>query len=106
MQDQWTLNFLRMHLLEGHDLQAAIDAPRFHTLHVPSSFAPHERTPRGAVVEDRVSSEAIEDLRRRGHRIEVDGGFTLGRVSAVSRDSGGNLRAAADARGLGEAVGR
>jgi gamma-glutamyltranspeptidase/glutathione hydrolase len=106
MQDQWTLNFLRAHLLRGRDLQQAIDAVQFHTLHVPSSFAPHERTPRSIVVEDRLAPAALADLRRRGHVVTVEGSFTLGRVCAVSRDAHGGLRAAADSRGLGEAVGR
>ena len=40
-QDQWTLAFLLAHHLFGLDLQAAIDAPAFHTEHFPSSFYPH-----------------------------------------------------------------
>jgi gamma-glutamyltranspeptidase/glutathione hydrolase len=106
MQDQWTLNFLRAHLLHGRDLCEAIDAVQFHTLHVPSSFAPHERTPRGVGVEDRLAPAALADLRRRGHVVSIEGPFTLGRVCAVSRDAHGSMRAAADSRGLGQAVGR
>src|SRR5205807_1663009 len=39
-QDQWTLEFFLARAVFGHDLQAAIDAPMFHTSHFPSSFAP------------------------------------------------------------------
>ncbi|HEY6028952.1 MAG TPA: gamma-glutamyltransferase family protein, partial [Gaiellaceae bacterium] len=37
-QDQWTLTFFLAHTLFGLDLQAAIDAPAFHSNHFPSSF--------------------------------------------------------------------
>ena len=45
-QDQWTVAFLLAHHLFGLDLQAAIDAPAFHTEHFPSSFYPHGASPR------------------------------------------------------------
>jgi gamma-glutamyltranspeptidase/glutathione hydrolase len=83
-----------------------IDAVQFHTLHVSSSFAPHERTPCGVVVEDRLAPAALADLRRRGHVVTLEEAFTLGQVCAVSRDVYGRMRAAADSRGLGEAAGR
>ena len=40
MQDQWQLNPLLGHLHFGHNLQEAIDAPNFHSNHMPSSFYP------------------------------------------------------------------
>ena len=60
------------------------------------------------VVEDRIGDDVIEDLRRRGHSVTVSGAWTLGRLSAVSRDpETGILRAAANPRGnQGYAVGR
>jgi gamma-glutamyltranspeptidase/glutathione hydrolase len=47
-------------------------------------------------------------LRRRGHTVTVSGPWSLGRLSAVSRDPGtGVLRAAANPRGMqGYAAGR
>src|SRR5699024_7889906 len=36
-QDQWTIPFLIAHLLHGRNLQASIDAPSWHTTHLPSS---------------------------------------------------------------------
>jgi gamma-glutamyltranspeptidase/glutathione hydrolase len=48
----------------------------------------------------------IEDLRRRGHDVEVMPDWSLGRVTAVQRENG-QLRAAANARGMqGYAAGR
>ena len=44
-QDQWQLCFLLAHLGHGLDLQAAIDAPAWHTNAFPSSFAPRQAVP-------------------------------------------------------------
>jgi gamma-glutamyltranspeptidase/glutathione hydrolase len=44
-QDRLVLQFFITHAIFGHELQAAIDAPSFHTAHFPSSFSPHESFP-------------------------------------------------------------
>jgi gamma-glutamyltranspeptidase / glutathione hydrolase len=107
-QDQWQLCFLLGHLAGGLDLQAAIDAPAWHTTAFPSSFAPRRAVPGEVVVEDRLGAAAIDELRRRGHRVTVSGPWTLGRLSAVGRDPAtGLLTAAANPRGMqGYAAGR
>ncbi|WP_460607244.1 gamma-glutamyltransferase family protein [Jatrophihabitans fulvus] len=106
-QDQWPLPFFLFHTLFGLNLQEAIDAATWHSTHFPSSFYPRESYARGAVVEDRVGQDAIDGLRRRGHDVTVSGGWTLGRLSAVSREPDGTLRAAANPRGAqGYAAGR
>ncbi|MFL6142057.1 MAG: gamma-glutamyltransferase family protein [Labedaea sp.] len=104
-QDQWQLGFFLNHAAFGMDLQAAIDAPAWHTTAFPSSFYPRQTVPAGLVVESRVDD--LEDLRRRGHAVTRSDPWSLGRLSAVARDSDGVLRAAANARGMqGYAVGR
>ncbi len=107
-QEQWQLCFWLRHAVEGLDLQAAIDAPAWHTTAFPSSFYPRESTAAEVVVESRLGDAVVADLRRRGHDVMVSGPWTLGRLSAVSRDpETGILRAAANARGMqGYAVGR
>ncbi|MEO9137980.1 MAG: gamma-glutamyltransferase family protein [Jatrophihabitans sp.] len=106
-QDQWQMQFFLFHAVYGMNLQEAIDAATWHTTHFPSSFFPRESTPRGLVVEDRLGEAAIADLRRRGHDVSVAGGWTLGRLSAVSRTPDAVLRAGANARGAqGYAAGR
>ncbi len=106
-QDQWTVAFLLAHHLFGLDLQAAIDAPAFHTEHFPSSFYPHEAAPRSLHLESRFGDEAIRALRGRGHDVTVSEPWSLGRVSAVGRGPDKMLKAAANARGMqGYAVGR
>ncbi|MBV8256483.1 MAG: gamma-glutamyltransferase family protein [Actinobacteria bacterium] len=106
-QDQWTLNTFLAHAHHGLDLQAAIDAPGHHSEAFPSSFYPRETRQRHVAVEDRAGEEALAGLRGRGHEVEVSGSWTLGRVSAVSRDPDGRLRAGANPRGMqGYATGR
>ena len=105
-QDQWSLLFFLAHTEFGLNLQEAIDAPSFHTTHVPSSFYPRQAHPAQVHVEGRMAPQVIAGLRERGHRVEVRDDWSLGRISAVSR-SGRMLRAAANPRGMqGYAVGR
>ena len=105
-QDQWTVGFFLNHVLFGMNLQQAIDAPAFHTDHFPSSFYPREVAPRSLSVEARAGERVIGELRRRGHQVDVQAAWSLGRISAVARRDG-RLYAAANARGMqGYAVGR
>ena len=106
-QDQWTLHAFLRHAVFGDDLQAAIDAPSFHTDHFPSSFHPRGAEPRSLSLEARWGSGVADDLRRRGHEVQVTDPWSLGRVSAVSRWDDGLLRAGANPRGMqGYAAGR
>ena len=107
-QDQWTLNFFLAHAHFDLDLQAAIDAPTWHTTHFPSSFYPRDAHPGEVVIEARVGVDVLEDLRRRGHSLVVEDDWSLGRVSAAGRaPRRGGLKAAANPRGMqGYAVGR
>src|SRR5579863_10549511 len=105
-QDQWTLGFFLNHVLFGLNLQEAIDAPAFHNDHFPSSFYPRGSQPRSLTIEDRHGEAVIDDLRRRGHEVNVSPAWSLGRISAVARDRG-MLYAGANARGMqGYAAGR
>jgi gamma-glutamyltranspeptidase/glutathione hydrolase len=106
-QDQWSLHVFLAHVHFGLDLQAAIDAPNFHTEAFPSSFYPRATRPRHVSVEERVGDEVLDGLRARGHDVEAVGEWTLGRVSAAAREPDGQLKAAANPRGMqGYAVGR
>ncbi|MBO0609042.1 gamma-glutamyltransferase [Myceligenerans salitolerans] len=107
-QDQWQLLFLLRVLVGGYTPQEAIDAPAWHTTSFPGSFWPRTWTPGGLVVEDRLGADVITALSARGHRITRAGDWTLGRLSAVTREpSTGVLGAAANSRGAqGYAAGR
>jgi len=97
-QDQWQLIlFLRL-VHGGMNLQAGIDAPLFHTAHFQSSFYPRAAQPGHLMVEPSFGDAAIADLRGRGHDVQVAEPWTVGRLTAASRDPGGLLRAAATPR--------
>ena len=105
-QDQWALSFFLNHVHFGMNLQQAIDFPSFHSAHMPSSFYPRQAQPKVLDVESRVGPEVIDELRRRGHLVNIRPPWSLGRMSAVARRNG-VLYAAANARGMqGYAVGR
>jgi gamma-glutamyltranspeptidase / glutathione hydrolase len=106
-QDQWSLAFLLAHVHFGLNLQAAIEAPAFHTTHFPSSFYPREAFPGRVHVEGRCPPQVVDELRRRGHEVQVEDDWALGRMSAVARGADGTLRGAAGPRRMqGYAVGR
>ncbi|GGM57541.1 gamma-glutamyltranspeptidase [Longimycelium tulufanense] len=107
-QDQWQLCFWLAHVVGGLDLQASIDAPAWHSTAFPASFYPRSWYPAQMWVESRLGEATIAELRKRGHEVHDAGPWSLGRLSAVSRDpDSGLLRAGANARGMqGYAVGR
>jgi gamma-glutamyltranspeptidase/glutathione hydrolase len=105
-QDQWQLVFFLRHVHHGMNIQESIDAPMFHTEHFPSSFYPRGSRPGTVVVEGRLPEATVDQLRRRGHVVEVGEPWSLGRISAATK-VGRTLKAGANPRGMqGYAVGR
>ncbi|MEU6083154.1 gamma-glutamyltransferase [Streptomyces sp. NPDC047108] len=99
-QDQWTLGFFLAVAEFGLDLQAATETLAFHTDHFAASFTPHESRPKALVVERNCDPEVVEDLRTRGHEVELVPEFSLGKVCAVGADPERELLlAAASPRG-------
>lgn len=107
-QDQWQLLLISGWVADGLDLQSAIDAPAWHSNAVPSSFAPRQRDPLALVIEPGFTQDVLSELRELGHEVIMSEPWSLGRLSAVSRDPDtGILRAAANPRGMqGYAAGR
>lgn len=96
-QDQWSLQLLLGALHFGQNMQAACDAPLFHTEHFPSSFFPRGMKPAHLAIEGRFPSQTLAELERRGHRIDAKGDHDLGRLCGVSMKDG-FLRAGATIR--------
>jgi gamma-glutamyltranspeptidase/glutathione hydrolase len=85
----------------GMDIQEAIEQPRFATFSFPNSFAPYTHLPGRLNIEDRLPAATIEELRRRGHDVEMWPALTRRAcsVEAILLDSKtGFLRAGADWR--------
>jgi len=98
-QDQHTLQFFLNVVDFGMNLQAAIDAPSFHSVHFPSSCYPREAHPGRMIGEPRIDAEVRAHLTARGHEVQVAEDWTHGQVSAATRDpKTGLLSAAASPR--------
>jgi gamma-glutamyltranspeptidase/glutathione hydrolase len=110
-QDQWNCQFFLRHAARSGsqpkmNLQEAIDAPAWHIEHFPLSFWPRTARPGVLVVENRLPKATIDELKRRGHKLEVGPDWSEGRLTAAAQD-GVHRRAAANPRGMqGYAAGR
>jgi gamma-glutamyltranspeptidase/glutathione hydrolase len=105
-QDQWAVLMLLRHIHANQNLQEAIDTPSILSFHQPNSFYPRAARPGLLQVEARMPDSTVADLDKRGHKIEIMDGWSLGRLCAVARE-GGLLKAAANPRFMqGYAAGR
>ncbi|MDA9807345.1 gamma-glutamyltransferase family protein [Alphaproteobacteria bacterium] len=105
-QDQWSLHLFLRHVHFGLNLQEAIDAPGFSTAHFPNSFYPRETDIGHLTLEGRFPKETIEALVKKGHKVSVDTDWSLGRMTAASKNNE-ILKAAANPRFMqGYAIGR
>ena len=97
-QDQWQLIlFLRL-VHAALNLQEGIDAPLFHTGHLQSSFYPRGIRPGHLMIEPAFGADVIENLRCRGHEVDLAEPWTVGRLTAACRTPDGLLKAAATPR--------
>ncbi|MGE5815922.1 MAG: gamma-glutamyltransferase family protein [Acidobacteriota bacterium] len=99
-QDQQILNVLLNLVDFGLDVQAAIEAPRFNSLHPESSFEDHRSQPGVLEVEATVPVAVREELARRGHllRVRPAYGISTGVVAVGIDPASGMLRGGADPR--------
>ncbi len=90
------------------DPQEAIEQPRFGTYNYPESFWPHTYRPGLIKLESRISPDVVEDLRARGHTVELwpEWTRTAGNVCVVTvNHERGTLTGGADARAEAYAMG-
>jgi gamma-glutamyltranspeptidase/glutathione hydrolase len=98
-QDQWTTQFFLRHVHCKMNLQEAIESPAWHSEHFPISFWPRTARPGVLVLENRVPKSTVDELKRRGHIVEIGADWSEGRLTAASRE-GGRRKAAANPRGM------
>ncbi|MBM3935018.1 MAG: gamma-glutamyltransferase family protein [SAR202 cluster bacterium] len=82
-QDQWTLQFFLNYAEFGMDIQEAMDAPTLHSTHFPSSFYPRAAYPGRVVSEDTIPESVREELKKRGHTIELTEFGANGKVMGI-----------------------
>jgi gamma-glutamyltranspeptidase/glutathione hydrolase len=99
-QDQQILLVLLNLIDFGMDLQQAIDAPRFNSLHPVSSFDNHKPSPGVLEVESTLGPTVLDELKARGHilRVRPPFGISTGIVAAGIDPATGRLRGGADLR--------
>jgi gamma-glutamyltranspeptidase/glutathione hydrolase len=99
-QDQQIANVLVNLIVFGMGLQEAIEYPRINSLHPFSSFDDHKSEPGVLEIESRVPAETLEELKKRGHRLKVLGGYGMptGVVAVGVDPRTGTLRGGADVR--------
>jgi gamma-glutamyltranspeptidase/glutathione hydrolase len=92
----------------GMDPQAAIEAPRVASYSFPESFYPFTYRPGLVMAEARIPGDVLDDLRRRGHDIELwpEWSAAAGALCTVVVDeANGALLGAADPRRMAYAMG-
>jgi len=83
----------------GLNVQQAIEAPRYSTRAFPSSPYPHVMYPGDLMLERRISEAARKALAARGHKVQLQGEWSLGSNAAITVDpETGVLSAGADPR--------
>jgi gamma-glutamyltranspeptidase/glutathione hydrolase len=96
-QPQTQAALFTRHVLYGHELQAAVTAPRWLLGRTWGA------TSTDLKLESRFESSVIEALRRAGHDVEVVAPFSdmMGHAGGIVRHPSGVLEGAADPRGDG-----
>ncbi len=106
-QDQWQPIMLARMVDHRFTIQQAIDLPAFHSEHWISSFWPRGAKPGKLVLEGRFAPAVLDALVARGHRAEMGGEWSEGRLTGARREPDGQIFAGANPRGMqGYAVGR
>jgi gamma-glutamyltranspeptidase/glutathione hydrolase len=74
-QDQALTQALLNVIEFGMNPQEAVEAARFETAHFVSSFADHKFSPGSLAVEKRFGPQVIDEMKRRGHKVDVNENF-------------------------------
>ena len=85
-QEQWTSQFFLNYVDFGMNIQEALDAPTVHSLHHPSSFYPRPAYPARVVAESRIPERVVDELKKRGHQVQMTDGWSNGKVMAIRID--------------------
>jgi gamma-glutamyltranspeptidase/glutathione hydrolase len=96
-QEQALLEVLFYNILFGLGPEWAVEYPRFQTEHLVSSFDNHAMTPGSLLVDERTAPQVIEELKKRGHLLEIRPRTGSGAAPVMVRlDPSGALAAGAD----------
>jgi gamma-glutamyltranspeptidase/glutathione hydrolase len=104
-QPQWNMQVISNLIDHGMDVQAAVEAPRWQSF--PGTDPANLPNPYELRIESRVDPDVIDELRRRGHAVNVLGPYAAGGAAfVIQRDERtGVLQGGADPRSEGFALG-
>ena len=96
-QDQALLQVLFYAVEFGFNAQASVEAPRFQTEHLVSSFDNHAMSPGSLLLDERTAAAVVEELKARHHRVEMRSRFASGAAPVLIRlHPDGMIEAGAD----------
>jgi gamma-glutamyltranspeptidase / glutathione hydrolase len=96
-QDQALLQVLFYAMEFGMNTEFAVEAPRFQTEHLVASFDNHAMSPGSLLLDERTPTAVVEELRARGHKIEMRTRFASGSAPVMVRlHPSGMIEAGAD----------
>jgi len=84
-QDQSLLQVLLDVLEFGMNAESAVEAPRFQTRHLVSSFDNHAMSPGDLLLDDRIPSPVMEELVKRHHKVETRTRYGSGAAPVLIR---------------------
>jgi gamma-glutamyltranspeptidase/glutathione hydrolase len=99
-QDQSLLQILLNTVIFGMNAEEAIEAPRFQTRHLVSSFDNHAMNPGDLLLDERIPPQVAVELRKRMHHVGVRSRWGSGAAPVMIRVApNGSLEAGADPYG-------
>ena len=99
-QDQALLQLILNVVDFGMPAQMALEAPRFQTRHLVSSFDNHAMNPGDLLLDDRIGGDVANNLVNRGHQAEVRSRWASGSAPTMIRYApGGVIESGADPYG-------
>jgi gamma-glutamyltranspeptidase/glutathione hydrolase len=69
----------------GMNAENAIEAPRFQTEHLVSSFDNHAMSPGSLFIDERIAGTTVEELEKRLHKITVKSRYESGTAPVLIR---------------------
>jgi gamma-glutamyltranspeptidase/glutathione hydrolase len=84
-QDQSLLQVLFNSILWGMNAEAAVEAPRFQTEHLVSSFDNHAMSPGSLLLDERTQPAVVTELQRRKHLVEMRSRYNSGAAPVIIR---------------------
>ena len=84
-QDQSLLQVLLNNIEFNQNCQRAVEAPRFQTEHLVSSFDNHKMSPGSLLLDERLPAAVVEELKARKHLVEIKTKYESGAAPVIVR---------------------